>query len=160
MGALPSAFGFDIAQSVRGSDMTDTLSKAARSARMSLVRGKDTKPELWDRRLVHRIGYRYRLHRPSLPGKPDLVFGPRWQLIFVHGCFWHRHDDPACRLARVPKLRIDFWLPKLEGNKARDERTVIELRKLGWDTLVIWECQTRNEDVMMRTISQFLDDAQ
>ena len=77
MDALPSAFSFDIAQSVRGSDMTDTLSKAARSARMSLVRGKDTKPELWVRRLVHSMGYRYRLHRRSLPGKPDLVFGPR-----------------------------------------------------------------------------------
>ncbi len=140
--------------------MTDTLSKAARSARMSLVRARDTKPELRVRRLIHRMGYRYRLHGQSLPGKPDLVFGPRRKLVFVHGCFWHRHDDPDCRLARLPKSRTDFWLPKLEGNKARDERTAIELRKLGWDALVIWECQTTNEDVMRRTISQFLDDAQ
>lgn len=140
--------------------MTDTLWKAARSARMSLVRARDTKPELRVRRLIHRMGYRYRLHRQSLPGKPDLVFGPRRKLVFVHGCFWHRHDDPDCRLARLPKSRTDFWLPKLEGNKARDERAAIELRKLGWDALVIWECQTTNEDVMRRTISQFLDDAQ
>jgi DNA mismatch endonuclease (patch repair protein) len=158
--AFSSACRFDVSQPVLRNDMTDTLSKAERSARISRVRAKDTKPELRVRRLVHRMGYRYRLHRQSLPGKPDLVFGPRRKLIFVHGCFWHRHDDPACRLARVTKSHTDFWLPKLEGNKARDKRTVIELRKLGWDALVIWECQTRNEDEMRRTISQFLDDAQ
>lgn len=160
MRAPPFACRFDGSQPVRRDDMTDTLSKAARSARMSLIRAKGTKPELRVRRLIHRMGYRYRLHRQSLPGKPDLVFGPRRKLILVHGCFWHRHDDPTCRLARLPKSRTDFWLPKLEGNKARDERTMIELRKLGWDALVIWECQTRNEDLMRRTISQFLDDAQ
>ena len=98
----------------------DTLSKAQRSERMSRVRGKDTKPELLVRRLVHGMGYRYRLHRRDLPGTPDLVFPGRRKVIFVHGCFWHRHPDPACKLARLPKSRTDFWLPKLEGNRARD----------------------------------------
>ena len=124
---------------------------------MSKIKGKDTKPELLVRRLTHRLGYRYRLHRKSLPGRPDLVFGPRRKVIFVHGCFWHRHEDSDCKLARLPKSRLDFWLPKLEANKERDERNIFELRKLGWDVLVIWECQTRNEDEMERLVTQFLD---
>ena len=137
--------------------MVDTLSPASRSIRMSKIKGKDTKPELLVRRLTHRLGYRYRLHRKSLPGRPDLVFGPRRKVIFVHGCFWHRHEDSDCKLARLPKSRLDFWLPKLEANKERDERNIFELRKLGWDVLVIWECQTRNEDEMERLVTQFLD---
>ena len=124
---------------------------------MSKIKGKDTKPELLVRRLTHRLGYRYRLHRKSLPGSPDLVFGPRGKVIFVHGCFWHRHEHPDCKLARLPKSRLDFWLPKLEANKERDERNIFELRKLGWDVLVIWECQTRSEDEMERLVTEFLD---
>ena len=124
---------------------------------MSKIKGKDTKPELLVRRLTHRLGYRYRLHRKSLPGRPDLVFGPRRKVIFVHGCFWHRHEDSDCKLARLPKSRLDFWLPKLDANKERDERNIFELRKLGWDVLVFWECQTRNEDEMERLVTQFLD---
>lgn len=137
--------------------MVDTLDPASRSIRMSKIKAKDTKPELRVRRLVHRLGYRYRLHLRSLLGSPDLVFGPRRKVIFVHGCFWHRHTDPNCRLARLPKSRLDFWLPKLEANRERDERNAFELRKLGWDVLVIWECQTRNEDEMERLVTQFLD---
>lgn len=137
--------------------MVDTLDPASRSIRMSKIRAKDTKPELRVRRLTHRLGYRYRLHLSSLPGSPDLVFGPRRKVIFVHGCFWHRHTDPDCKLARLPKSRLDFWLPKLEANKERDDRNAFELRKLGWDVLVIRECQTRNDDTMERLISQFLD---
>lgn len=137
--------------------MVDTLSPASRSIRMSKIKGKDTKPELLVRRLTHRLGYRYRLHRKSLPGRPDLVFGPRRKVIFVHGCFWHRHEDSDCKLARLPKSRLDFWLPKLDANKERDERNIFELRKLGWDVLVFWECQTRNEDEMERLVTQFLD---
>src|SRR5690349_18847706 len=98
----------------------DTLSQAERSERMARVRAKDSRPELTVRRLVHGMGYRYRLHDPRLPGKPDLVFRSRRRVIFVHGCFWHRHADPACRLARLPKSRLEFWLPKLEANRTRD----------------------------------------
>lgn len=137
--------------------MNDNLSPLERSARMARVRGKDTKPELRVRRMVHRMGYRYRLHLSSLPGSPDLVFGPRRKVVFVHGCFWHRHAAPDCKLARLPKSRLDFWLPKLEANKERDDRNAFELRKLGWDVLVIWECQTRNDDTMARLITEFLD---
>jgi DNA mismatch endonuclease (patch repair protein) len=93
--------------------MPDTLSPEARSIRMSLIRGKDTGPEIRVRRIVHRLGYRYRLHGKGLPGQPDLVFPRRRKVIFVHGCFFHRHPDPRCRLARLPKSRLDFWLPKL-----------------------------------------------
>ena len=106
------------------------------------------------RRLIHALGYRYRLHRKGLPGRPDLAFGPRKKVIFVHGCFWHRHPDPACPLARLPKSRLEFWLPKLEGNRARDIRNLERLEQAGWRALTVWECQLRDmgkvrEDVMM-----------
>ncbi|MGA7733562.1 MAG: very short patch repair endonuclease [Chloroflexia bacterium] len=119
----------------------DTLTPKQRSERMSRVRNKDTKPEMRVRRLVHSMGYRYRLHAPSLPGQPDLAFPSRRKVIFVHGCFWHRHDDSNCHLARLPKSRLDFWVPKLEGNKVRDREKQDKLRALGWDVLVVWECQ-------------------
>ena len=121
--------------------MTDTLTQAERSERMSRVRGKDTKPEMIIRRLVHGMGYRYRLHRRDLPGTPDLVFPGRRRAIFVHGCFWHRHSDPACKLARLPKSRVDFWKRKLEANRRRDLENRGKLIELGWDVLVVWECQ-------------------
>lgn len=136
---------------------TDTLSPAARSERMARVRGKDTKPELIVRRLVHRLGYRYRLHSPDLPGKPDLTFRRKRKVIFVHGCFWHRHDDPECRLARLPRSRLDFWLPKLEGNYARDQRVMLELENMGWATLVIWECEVKQTASLEARIRGFLD---
>src|SRR5579864_5550027 len=98
----------------------DTLNQRERSARMALVRAKDTKPEMLVRRLVHKLGYRYRLHRRDLPGTPDMAFGPLHKVIFVHGCFWHRHKKKTCALARLPKSRASFWVPKLEGNAARD----------------------------------------
>ncbi len=123
---------------------------------MSLVRGRDTKPEMRVRRLIHSLGYRYRLHRRDLPGKPDLVFGPRRKAIFVHGCFWHRHPDPACKLARLPKSRRDFWLPKLEGNRARDERNNAALTEMGWDVLEVWECKTADEELLAKKIREFL----
>ena len=114
----------------------------ARSAQMARVRGKDTKPEMVVRRLVHAMGYRYRLHRKDLPGKPDLVFPRLRKIIQVHGCFWHQHPDPACRRARIPKSRREFWGPKLEGNARRDIENERALRELGWDVLVVWECET------------------
>ena len=123
---------------------------------MSLVRGRDSKPEILVRRLTHALGYRYRLHRPDLPGRPDLVFGPRRKVIFVHGCFWHRHPDPACKLARLPKSRQDFWRPKLEGNRARDERINGALSAMGWNVLEIWECETADAESLAKKIKGFL----
>lgn len=126
----------------RHTSTMDTLSRTERSERMARIRGRDTKPELAVRRLLHQCGFRYRLHRATLPGKPDLVFPSRHKAIFVHGCFWHRH--PGCRLARLPKSRLQFWLPKLEENRARDLKNIRRLRKLGWKTHVVWECQLRD----------------
>jgi DNA mismatch endonuclease, patch repair protein len=136
--------------------MIDTLSPAARSERMSRVRGKDTTAEMVVRRLVHRLGYRYRLHRKDLPGRPDLVFGNRRKVIFVHGCFWHRHGDSACKLSRLPKSRLDFWLPKLEANRVRDERDQERITALGWSFLIIWECQLADRAGLEERIRSFL----
>lgn len=133
----------------------DTLTPAERSARMALVRAKDTKPELVVRHLVHGMGYRYRLHRRDLPGTPDLVFPGRSKVIFIHGCFWHRHA--RCALARLPKSRGDFWLPKLTANAERDARNVRALRRLGWSVLTIWECQLGDAVKLANRIRRFLD---
>ncbi|WCM28371.1 DNA mismatch endonuclease Vsr [Sphingomonas sp. QA11] len=136
----------------------DSLSPIQRSERMSRVRSRDTKPEMLVRRVTHRLGYRYRLHKAGLPGKPDLVFAGRRKVIFVHGCFWHRHPDPECKLARLPKSRHDFWIPKLEGNRARDERVARELMEQGWGVLEIWECQCKKREQLENAIREFLDE--
>lgn len=133
----------------------DILTPAERSERMARVRAKDTKPELFVRRLVHGMGYRYRLHRRDLPGTPDLAFPGRGKVIFVHGCFWHRHA--SCALARLPKSRGDFWLPKLTANMERDARNVRALRRLGWSVLTIWECQLGDSAKLANRIRRFLD---
>lgn len=133
----------------------DTLAPAERSARMALVRAKDTKPELLVRRLVHRMGYRYRLYRSDLLGKPDLVFPACGKVIFIHGCFWHRHA--RCALARLPKSRGDFWLPRLTANSERDARNVRAQRRLGWSVLTIWECQLGDTAKLANRIRGFLD---
>jgi DNA mismatch endonuclease (patch repair protein) len=135
----------------------DTLTRAERSERMARIHGTDTKPEMVVRKLVHRMGYRYRLHRAGLPGRPDLVFPSRRKVIFVHGCFWHRHRAASCRLARLPKSRLRFWRPKLEENRARDLRNQSRLRRLGWRFLVIWECQLRATRGIERRIREFLE---
>lgn len=135
----------------------DTLTREARAERMSRVRGKDTKPELIVRRLVHAMKYRFRLHRRDLPGSPDLGFPSRRRVIFVHGCYWHRHPDPECKLARLPKSRLDFWLPKLEGNRQRDLRNIDALDRLGWGVLVIWECELKNVASLEIKIRTFLE---
>lgn len=132
----------------------DTLTPEQRSERMSRVRGKDTKPEMIVRRLVHGMGFRYRLHRRNLPGSPDLVFPSRKRAIFVHGCFWHRH--PNCKLARIPKTRHEFWVPKLEGNRIRDIKNQNALGALGWDYLVVWECQVGDTAALGKLIRHFL----
>jgi DNA mismatch endonuclease, patch repair protein len=123
---------------------------------MRLVPAKGSTPEMVVRRLVHSMGYRYRLHSSGLPGKPDLVFSARKKVILVHGCFWHRHSN--CHLARLPKSRLDFWLPKLERNKERDKLVVRALRKLGWKTLIVWECETVSKEKLAKKLRRFLDE--
>ena len=135
----------------------DTLDKAERSERMSRVRGKNTKPEMVVRRLLHGLGYRYRLHAKDLPGAPDIVFRGRRKAIYVHGCFWHRHPDPACKLARLPKSRPEFWIPKLEGNRLRDLQNQKLLAGTGWTFLLIWECEIANRAVLLDKLRGFLD---
>jgi DNA mismatch endonuclease (patch repair protein) len=121
---------------------------------MSLVRSKNTKPEMFVRRLVHALGYRYRLHVAALPGSPDLVFPSRRAVIFVHGCFWHRHKCDAGN--RTPRSRLVFWRRKLEGNRRRDERNRRALCLTQWRVLVIWECQTKFPDRLSRRVAEFL----
>lgn len=125
---------------------------------MGRVRCRDTKPEMIVRRLVHAMGYRYRLHDRRLPGSPDLVFASRRKAIFVHGCFWHRHPDPRCKLARMPKTRLDFWEPKLQGNRARDLRHQEQLEARGWRYLIVWECQLRHREHLANMLSEFLQE--
>ena len=132
----------------------DTLTQAQRSAVMSRVRSKDSRPEMFVRRLVFSLGYRYRLHVSGIPGRPDLVFSGRRKVIFVHGCFWHRHAD--CALARLPKSRLEFWLPKLDANRLRDQENVRSLRRDGWAVLTIWECEIGDPRLPSR-IERFLD---
>ncbi|MFG1225674.1 very short patch repair endonuclease [Xanthobacter wiegelii] len=136
--------------------MNDTLTPAQRSERMSRIRGVNTRPEMIVRRLIHKMGFRFRLHRKDLPGCPDLVFPRLHKVVFVHGCFWHRHSDPACRLARLPKSRLEFWLPKLEANQARDARNQTALTDAGWQVLVVWECELRDKEQLENKIREFL----
>ncbi len=134
----------------------DTLTPEQRSERMSRVRNKDTKLELRVRRLVHSLGYRYRLHGGSLPGRPDLVFKSRGKVIFVHGCFWHRQE--GCPQCRMPKSRLEFWKQKLTANRERDRVNQAKLAALGWDYMIVWECELRNTDVLASRIQPFLGD--
>lgn len=125
-----------------------------RSENMRRIRSKNTAPEMTVRRLAHSLGYRYRLHRKDIPGKPDLVFPRRRKAIFIHGCFWHQH--PGCREGRPPKSNADYWLPKLERNIERDKVVLGQLISMGWDVLVIWECDTMNTKALRETLLDFL----
>ena len=122
--------------------MTDIVDSGRRSEMMSRIKGRDTVPEIVVRRIAHGLGFRFRLYRKDLPGRPDLVFPRHRAVVFVHGCFWHRHD--GCRYAYEPKSRVPFWTEKFRRNVARDQRNEAALRALGWRVLVIWECETRN----------------
>lgn len=137
--------------------MADTLTPTQRSERMGLVKGKDTKPEMIVRRLVHGMGFRYRLHDRGLPGRPDLVFPSRRKVVMVHGCFWHRHPDPSCKLARLPKSRTEFWNAKLEGNRQRDEIKAAALTESGWKQMVVWECECRQKEQLENRLRDFLE---
>ena len=134
--------------------MTDTISRGRRSENMRQIRSQDTQPELRVRSLVHRLGYRFRLHRRDLPGRPDLVLPSLKKVIFVHGCFWHQHRK--CIDCRTPKSNTTYWLSKLEKNKDRDKINRLRLTKLGWRSLVVWDCETSDKEVLSRKIGAFL----
>lgn len=136
--------------------MTDHVDKAARSGIMRAVRSRDTTPELAVRKLLHAMGYRFRLHRKDLPGKPDIVLPGRKKIVFVHGCFWHRHT--GCRWTTTPKSNVPFWTEKFETNVRRDRKNVRDLRRAGWGVMVIWQCQLTDTEKVARRLRRFLDE--
>jgi DNA mismatch endonuclease, patch repair protein len=133
----------------------DTISAERRSENMRRIKSKGMKPEMAVRRLVHGMGYRYRLHVAELPGKPDLVFPSRWRIIEVRGCFWHQH--PGCIDGRIPKSRTKYWVPKLRRNEDRDKENCRKLRVLGWNVLVIWECAVGDPERLRARLRRFLE---
>lgn len=133
--------------------MVDRLSSEARSRLMSRIRSRDTKPELVVRSLLHRMGYRYRLHRRDLPGTPDIVLPRHRKIIQVQGCFWHGH---GCRISSTPKSRREYWVPKIEANKSRDRQNKGRLRHMGWRVLEIWECETGDSRVLASKLARFM----
>lgn len=136
--------------------MPDVLTPAQRSHNMARIRGRDTQPEMIVRRLLHKAGFRYRLHRKDLPGKPDLVFASRRKVIFIDGCFWHRHDCPFGRV--TPTTNADFWRQKIAGNVERDRRNRAALEASGWRVLIIWECEVKKPEQVRRRVAEFLND--
>ena len=136
--------------------MADKISPERRSKNMAAIRSQDTKPELVVRKLLHGMGYRYRLHRKDLPGKPDIVFGSRKKIIFVHGCFWHCHSDKSCP-ARLPKSNTDYWSPKLRRNKERDAANIEKLRAEDWQVEIVWECQTADTGTLAKRLVAFME---
>jgi DNA mismatch endonuclease (patch repair protein) len=125
-----------------------------RSANMRAIRSQGMKPEMAVRSLIHKLGYRFRLHGKGFPGKPDLVFASRRKVVFVHGCFWHAH---GCSTAHIPKSNQHYWIPKLERNAARDAKNIERLSQLGWQALIIWECETKDEAALAKRLKAFLD---
>jgi DNA mismatch endonuclease (patch repair protein) len=138
----------------------DKLTRAERSRNMRAIRSVDTTPEVVVRRHVHRMGYRFRLHRRGLPGRPDLVFSSRRAVVFVHGCFWHQHSSRNCKIVRIPKSNLRYWRAKLARNVERDLLNRAALRSLGWRVLVIWECSIENERGWAKRLRNFLDQRQ
>jgi len=134
----------------------DRLDKVRRSWNMSRIKGRNTAPEVQVRSILHRAGFRFRLHRKDLPGKPDIVLPKRGAIVFVHGCFWHRHQE--CRNCTTPKTNADFWQPKFDGNVARDHQNAKTLRKMGWKVIVVWECELASPDKVNRRLLRLLGD--
>ncbi len=136
--------------------MADVFSEEKRSWIMSRVKGRDTTPELAVRSIIHRHGYRFRLHRKDLPGCPDIVLPRHRKIVFVHGCFWHGHK--GCRKSSRPATNREFWNTKIDGNIARDKKAVGRLRRSGWSVLVVWECELRDPRKLERRLLRFLSD--
>ena len=135
--------------------MVDRISPERRSWLMSRVKSKNTTPEMRVRQTAHALGLRFRLHKKDLPGKPDLVFAKYNTALFVHGCFWHRHQ--SCRKASIPKTRVDFWKSKFDANVSRDQRVANDLRELGWNVAVIWECETKNSELLVSKLEALME---
>ena len=133
--------------------MVDIISEERRSWNMSRIRSKNTKPEMVVRSMLHRMGFRFRLHDRKLPGNPDIVLPKYKTVIFVHGCFWHRHE--GCKYACIPKTRIKFWEDKFKGNIARDKRSKSELQALGWNVIVIWECELSDSESVFNKLARY-----
>ena len=133
--------------------MADRITPEARSRLMSRIGPKNTGPELIVRSLLHRMGYRFRLHRKGLPGTPDIVLPGRGAAIFVNGCFWHGH---ACKVGKMPKSRLEYWGPKIDANVSRDSRKRRQLRRLGWKVIVVWECDTKDEERLSARLRRHL----
>ncbi|WP_263377185.1 very short patch repair endonuclease [Granulicella aggregans] len=136
----------------------DKLDAQRRSENMRQIRSKNTKPEVLLRSLLHQAGYRFRLHRKDLPGKPDIVFPSRRKVIFVHGCFWHQH--PGCREGRMPGTRQEYWTPKLTRNVERHASAIEQLQALGWGVLTVWECEIGNATLVTDQLKAFLEPQQ
>lgn len=136
----------------------DPPPSSERSALMAKIRAQDTQPEMFVRRLLHGQGYRFRLHARDLPGRPDIVFRSRKKVIFIHGCFWHRHE--GCKKASMPKTRRTYWERKLKANQERDIASVSALEGMGWKVMVIWECEARNKSSnnLLKQLTDFLDE--
>lgn len=134
----------------------DRLTPAQRSANMQKIKSTGMKPEMLVRRLVHGMGFRFRLHGSDLPGKPDLVFSSRRKVIFVHGCFWHQHPDPACKRAHVPRSNDTYWGPKLARNVARDAAALRLLTEAGWEVATVWECELKDKAAVAARLKAFL----
>ena len=135
--------------------MADNRTKASRSALMSRIGGKNTAPELIVRKLLHALGFRFRLHRRDLPGTPDVVLPRLKTALFVHGCFWHGH---GCKIGQPPKSRQDYWLPKIERNKARDAEKAAALEAQGWRVIEVWQCETRDRERLAERLAHELRD--
>jgi DNA mismatch endonuclease (patch repair protein) len=135
--------------------MVDRISPARRSENMGRIKGRNTAPEINVRRILHRLGYRFRLHRKDLPGSPDLVLPKYHAVIFVHGCFWHRHG--GCKFSYTPKTRTEFWSEKFAKNVERDRVAVESLLEHGWKVLVMWECESKNDTFVAEAIHNFLN---
>ena len=136
--------------------MTDTFSPIERSRIMSRISSKNTAPEIKVRCLLHKMGYRYRLHRSSLPGKPDIVFPSRQKVIFVNGCFWHGHK--CSKGKKRPHTNADYWNGKIDRTKVRDKQNKVKLKKLGWKALTVWECQIKYVQKLSANLNDFLQD--
>lgn len=136
--------------------MTDTISRERRSANMRQIRSKHMAPELAVRKMLFAHGYRYQIHVRSLPGKPDIVFGRKRKVVFVHGCFWHQHGSRTCKIARMPRSNVRYWRPKLIRNAERDSDHVKALKKEGWTVLTVWECEVQKVGSLVPKLKNFL----